>query len=106
MRAFLVYRRLAELATIRSSEPSLEQIKARSGVGFLLRFTVAGSLDEGRCRKVIGNLPEVEQARGLGLESVGLYRTELLFLIDKRPPSREALASASSLRTLPETRTT
>ncbi|HEX6882833.1 MAG TPA: putative PEP-binding protein [Planctomycetota bacterium] len=38
-----------------------------------------------------GNLPEVEQARALGLEVVGLYRTELLYLTDPAPPSREAL---------------
>ena len=38
-----------------------------------------------------GNLPEVEQASGLGITTVGLYRTELLFLTDPTPPSREAL---------------
>lgn len=38
-----------------------------------------------------GNLPEVEQAAALGIEGIGLYRTELLFLVDKVPPSREAL---------------
>src|SRR5262245_13610590 len=38
-----------------------------------------------------GNLPEVEQASALGITTVGLYRTELLFLTDAIPPSREAL---------------
>lgn len=38
-----------------------------------------------------GNLPEVEQASVLGINSVGLYRTELLYLTDGTPPSREAL---------------
>jgi len=38
-----------------------------------------------------GNLPEVEQASALGISAVGLYRTELLFLTDPSPPSREAL---------------
>ncbi len=38
-----------------------------------------------------GNLPEVEQALALGLQAVGLYRTELLFLTDANPPSRDAL---------------
>ena len=38
-----------------------------------------------------GNLPEVEQASALGLGTVGLYRTELLFLTDAIPPSRDAL---------------
>ncbi len=38
-----------------------------------------------------GNLPEVEQARALGVESIGLYRTELMYLIDRSPPSLETL---------------
>jgi phosphotransferase system enzyme I (PtsP) len=38
-----------------------------------------------------GNLPEVEQALEHGLTDVGLYRTELLYLVDKRAPSRDAL---------------
>lgn len=38
-----------------------------------------------------GNLPEVEQANALGITTVGLYRTELLFLTDALPPSRDAL---------------
>lgn len=39
-----------------------------------------------------GSLPEVGQLADLGLRGVGLYRTELLYLIDKAPPSAEALA--------------
>jgi phosphoenolpyruvate-protein phosphotransferase len=39
-----------------------------------------------------GNLPEVEQGAALGLNAVGLYRTELLFLTDSMVPSRDALA--------------
>jgi phosphotransferase system enzyme I (PtsP) len=38
-----------------------------------------------------GNLPEVEQAAELGMSEIGLYRTELLYLVDKRSPSRDAL---------------
>ena len=38
-----------------------------------------------------GNLPEVEQASALGFTEVGLYRTELLYLVDREPPSREGL---------------
>jgi len=38
-----------------------------------------------------GNLPEVEQAASYGMQGVGLYRTELLFLVDKQLPSRETL---------------
>jgi phosphoenolpyruvate-protein kinase (PTS system EI component) len=38
-----------------------------------------------------GTLPEVEQAAAVGIKTVGLYRTELLYLTDQTPPSREAL---------------
>ena len=38
-----------------------------------------------------GNLPEVEQAVRLGITEIGLYRTELLYLVDSDPPSRDAL---------------
>jgi phosphoenolpyruvate-protein kinase (PTS system EI component) len=38
-----------------------------------------------------GNLPEVEQSAALGVGAVALYRTELLFLTDSTPPSRDAL---------------
>ncbi|MCE9595729.1 MAG: phosphoenolpyruvate--protein phosphotransferase [Planctomycetes bacterium] len=39
-----------------------------------------------------GNLPEVDQAQSAGLRDIGLYRTELMYLIDKGEPSRDALA--------------
>jgi len=39
-----------------------------------------------------GSLPEVGQLADVGLSGVGLYRTELLYLIEKAPPSAEALA--------------
>jgi phosphotransferase system enzyme I (PtsI) len=38
-----------------------------------------------------GNLPEVEQATEYGLDSVGLYRTELLYLVDKVAPTVDVL---------------
>ena len=38
-----------------------------------------------------GNLPEVQQAVSYGTDEIGLYRTELLYLVDKQPPSVEAL---------------
>ena len=38
-----------------------------------------------------GNLPEVERATALGLEAIGLYRTELLYVVEKDPPSVDAL---------------
>ncbi len=44
-----------------------------------------------RVAAACGNLPEAEQAAALGVGDVGLYRTELLYLVDKAPPSREAL---------------
>jgi len=39
-----------------------------------------------------GNLPEVERAAALRMKAIGLYRTELLYLVDKEPPSADALA--------------
>ncbi len=38
-----------------------------------------------------GNLGEVELARTFGMDGVGLFRTELLFLMEKRIPSEDAL---------------
>ncbi|MFT7486519.1 MAG: phosphotransferase system enzyme I (PtsI), partial [Candidatus Paceibacteria bacterium] len=40
-----------------------------------------------------GNLPEVEQASRVGLSGVGLYRTELLYLIDREQPSLDSLVA-------------
>jgi phosphoenolpyruvate-protein kinase (PTS system EI component) len=40
-----------------------------------------------------GNLPEVAQAFGLGMTSLGLFRTELMYLVDKEQPTREALVT-------------
>ncbi len=38
-----------------------------------------------------GNLPEVDQAQGLGMRAIGMYRTELLYLVEQTPPSRDSL---------------
>lgn len=40
-----------------------------------------------------GNHSEVERAVANRMDGVGLYRTELLYLIDRRPPEEEALAA-------------
>jgi phosphotransferase system enzyme I (PtsI) len=40
-----------------------------------------------------GNLPEVERAIALGLPGIGLYRTELLYLIDRDQPSLDSLVA-------------
>lgn len=40
---------------------------------------------------ICGNLPEVEQAAQYGMASIALYRTELLYLVDQHPPSRDTL---------------
>mgnify|MGYP002628518281 CR=1 FL=1 len=42
---------------------------------------------------IAGNLAEVDRAASVGLSGVGLYRTELVYLLDKEPPSREALVT-------------
>ena len=44
-------------------------------------------------RPTCGNLPEVEQACRAGLHGVGLYRTELLYLIDRAQPSLDSLVA-------------
>lgn len=46
-----------------------------------------------RIRASCGNLPEVEQAYKAGLSGVGLYRTELLYLIDRAQPSLDSLVA-------------
>ena len=40
-----------------------------------------------------GNLPEVEQSLALGLGTIGLYRTELLYLVEKEPPTVDELTA-------------
>lgn len=40
-----------------------------------------------------GSLGEVELSRTFGMERVGLYRTELLYLVEKTPPTEEQLTS-------------
>lgn len=50
-----------------------------------------GNGDRIELRATCGNLPEVEQAAELGCSSVGLYRTELMFLVEKVPPTCESL---------------
>jgi phosphoenolpyruvate-protein kinase (PTS system EI component) len=38
-----------------------------------------------------GSLPDVQSMRGLGIEGIGMYRTELLYLLDREPPTVDAL---------------
>jgi phosphotransferase system enzyme I (PtsI) len=40
-----------------------------------------------------GNLPEIDQAAVLSMQGIGLYRTELLYLIDREQPTLESLIS-------------
>lgn len=67
-------------ATLESEPPEWSQrpIRTRDGEAIVLESSA-------------GTLPEVEQAAALGIKDVGLYRTELLYLTDQNPPSREAL---------------
>ena len=48
-----------------------------------------------------GSLPEIEQAVALDMAAIGLYRTELLYLLEKEPPTRDHLLQhyANVLRT-------
>ena len=38
-----------------------------------------------------GSLPDVQGMRGLGIQGIGMYRTELLYLLDREPPTVDAL---------------
>jgi phosphotransferase system enzyme I (PtsI) len=42
---------------------------------------------------IAGNLAEVDRSADVGLPGLGLYRTELLYLLDKEQPSRTALVT-------------
>lgn len=42
---------------------------------------------------VCGNLPEVQEAVRFDVPAIGLYRTELLYLVEREPPGREALTA-------------
>lgn len=48
--------------------------------------------DELTIGAICGNLPEVQHAAALGLDEIGLYRTELLFLLDRHLPDEQVLA--------------
>ena len=51
-------------------------------------------MKDGRDVEVVascGNLPEAQQAGELGTPGIGLYRNELLYLVDRTQPSRDAL---------------
>ena len=54
--------------------------EARTAEGVAIELTAAA-----------GNLAEVESASDAGIRAVGLYRTELLHLVDREPPSPDAL---------------
>lgn len=54
--------------------------EARTAEGVAIELTAAA-----------GNLAEVESATDAGIRAVGLYRTELLHLVDREPPSPDAL---------------
>lgn len=40
-----------------------------------------------------GSLPEVEYSASLGISGVGLYRTELMYLVERKPPSLDSLVA-------------
>ncbi len=55
-------------------------VKTRDGVAVTISATC-------------GNLPEVDSAATAGFPAIGLYRTELLYLIDRDQPSLESLVA-------------
>ncbi len=62
--------------------PAWARRAARTQDGTTIEITASG-----------GNLPEIDQAAGLGLATVGLYRTELLYLLEREQPSLETLTA-------------
>lgn len=49
--------------------------------------------DEVTVHSACGSLPEVEMSTSLGLPGVGLYRTELMYLVERKPPSLDSLVA-------------
>ena len=80
------YRQAAEAKVERTAEPegipSWARRAARTKDGQSISISAA-----------CGNLPEVEQAATLGMQGIGLYRTELLYLLDREQPSLESLVA-------------
>ena len=48
---------------------------------------------EVRVASACGSLPEVELSSGLGFSGVGLYRTELMYLVERKQPSLDSLVA-------------
>ncbi|MCK6448864.1 MAG: phosphoenolpyruvate--protein phosphotransferase [Planctomycetes bacterium] len=66
-----------------------------AGVGPTTRAELSPRTQDGEAIHVAascGNLPEVDQALAGGMREIGLYRTELMYLVDKSEPTRDALA--------------
>lgn len=64
---------------------------AEAGVGWVMRPPLTLDGERVQVASSCGTLPEVEQAVRSGSAEVGLYRTELLYLVDKTQPSVETL---------------
>jgi len=74
----------------------LEQFRAREALPADSSPLAAARTAEGvaiELAAACGNLAEVESAGAMGIGAVGLYRTELLFLVDREPPSLDTLAA-------------
>jgi phosphotransferase system enzyme I (PtsI) len=69
-----------EVRELEEKEPSTGLGPVRTHDGAEVRLTAA-----------CGNLPEVQRASALGVNDIGPYRTELLYLLDREAPSRDAL---------------
>ena len=79
---YLAERERVEVGTEAPEQPEWAHFPARTQDGQAIEVT-------SEC----GNLPEVERAAHLGLAEVGLYRTELLYLIDREQPSVDSLSA-------------
>jgi len=68
--------------SLRAERPDWAQWPARLQSGETLHLAAA-----------CGNLPDVERAITLGMEGIGLYRTELLYLVGRQAPSLDSLVT-------------
>lgn len=80
-----------EVVRAQYREPASEAPAPEAGDGWSASEARTEDGVEIRLYASCGNLPEVQAARAQGVEAIGVYRTELLFLVDREPPTADAL---------------
>lgn len=81
-----------EVVRAQYGEPGVEAPVLDDGDGWSAKDARTADGTAVRLFASCGNLPEIQAARAQGVEAIGVYRTELLFLVDKEVPSDETLA--------------